>query len=81
MFLYFQQISCHNIILIFTWDSESYRLLVQCTEQEIFNSIFQINGRNGVAPDPDLLLATGCHIQSPEASEERLLSMHNCQFL
>ena len=65
----------------FPWDSGSDRFWVQCTEQKIFISTFQVNGLTGLAPDPDILLATGRHIQSPQASKERLLSMHNFQFL
>ena len=65
----------------FPWDWGSDRVWVQCTEQKIFISIFQVNGPACLAADPDILLATGRHIQSPQASEERILSMHNFQFL
>ena len=39
--------------------------------------LFQAHGAPRLADDRNILLATGSNIQSLEASQERLLSMHN----
>ena len=44
---------------------------------ELILFLFQTHGAPRLADDPDILLATGSNIQSLEASQERLLSMHN----
>ena len=53
-----------------------YIFLSQFSQLTLILFIFQTDGGAGLAGDPGILLAPGSHIQSVEASQERILSMH-----